>query len=1008
MSRWLLILVLAAPPALAAPRRIGPPPPPPARDETEASLARSIDMLEDLVSQTDGQRRAPLIHRLAELYFRRARLARLAAMDDLLAAQTECDAVPDCEDSTLRPDLSGYEAWHDRALRASQLVVRTYPRYDRAGEAHFALALGLLERERADEAAAALTTLVRTHPDHALAHLAWLQLGEIHFDQGRAFPALKAFRQAASFREGEQRPLALHRLAWALWNVGEPGDAIDTLKQVVAIADRGATDAALGEEARQDLVRFVVEEGDARELEAYLGQGDRRRQTLAAVAARFAAQGDVDAAVLAWRRAVAEAPDHAERPAAVASIAEQLRGAARWREALDAARQLERDHRPTGTWARANAARPDLVLKARDAADVELRRLAVAAHTQARKLRSRTERSAVTAVADQAYRTWLEAFASEPSAADVHWAYGELLYEAEHYDDAWAQYQAVWTAAPDGARARKAAENAIFAAERLMERARPPRPDPGADLATVAPRPFTTGEQRYIEAAEAYIRLAGPESRAVKQRIAAMHYEAFHFDQAAVLFRRMIASDPGSIEAEQSAHLIADMLSIRQEWASLAENTRFFAEQTGLGDAPFRAEMWGLHRQARLKVIEADLARTGDRAGAADAYVAWAAAFDDTAATDTLGLAHRNAAAHYAAAGDRQLARDARVRFVDDPRFADAPTRTAQLAELGADEESLARFEPAADRYAEAVSRWTPDDGDPLRDVIVDAAWRAAVLLRALDRRDAARAAYARFAALAPDDPRLLEARVALAELADADERPARWAALARDPDLPVAYRSYAVLQWGRTHEATGDAPAALAAWTEGLGTLPGTAPPDAVDAIAEVRLNLAAPDFDAFAARRIAARPDLSPRAEDRHFAGGVRSMQQQAEALDRRYSAVIDTGSGTFGLAALVQLGRVQEAWADALLASDAPSHLTHDQRIAYEQRMRDVVFSRREAARGIYAHALQRAFALTLYTDATALARERLAALDPEGWPALHETRVQPRFLAGARPAVGPELE
>ena len=135
---------------------------------------------------------------------------------------------------------------------------------------------------------------------------------------------------------------------------------------------------------------------------------------------------------------------------------------------------------------------------------------------------------------------------------------------------------------------------------------------------------------------------------------------------------------------------------------------------------------------------------------------------------------------------------------------------------------------------------------------------------------------------------------------------------------------------------------------------------------------------------------------------------MQQQADDLNERLSDVISTGSGRFGLEALVQLGRVQEAWAQALLESDVPSHLTPAQRDNYRQHMLDVVFTRREAARDIYAKALERAFALTLYTEATALARARLAELDPETWPPRHEWIDAPRFLADGRPRPGPDLD
>jgi len=981
-ARWLLALSLALVlPAQAGPRRHVQPEPVDPTEQVLIHKRESIRILEDLVRQAEGPRRARMLFRLAELYAQVARTLKIRAFD----ACAEPAACPE------GPDLTEFERDHDRALALYGQVVRAHPRYDRVDEARFALALGLLEREQPDAARQHLRQYVRQHPDGAQAHLAWLQLGELELDARHADAAVIAFRKAAAFEHGEYRATAEHRLGWALKNVGQDREALEALRRAVSLA-RSAGDEALVEEGRKDLVRFAVELGALDEVEDLLGHGEDRVRALSLAAERHAAQGEVDQAITVWKRVITEAPTHPERPTALAAVTRELRMAGRWAEAVDAAGRLLVDHTVGSPWGRANATQPDRILEARHQADQELRRVAVAAHTEARKLRRRPGGAEAARAAGRAYATWLDAFADdEPqAAAEVHRAYGELLYEQGAWAAAFDHYEAVWTLAPGTPGARQSTVDALHAADRLLEQDPPPEPPTGQALTTAAPRELTEGEERLLRAADAALTEGTDKEAAIVYRSAYLLYRAMHFEEAGERFRRVIALEPTSRDAERAANLIADMLAVRESWEALAENASFYADQEGLGTPAFRQKMAALARKAELKQVEAQLQDDGDRTRAARDLLAWVERHHERADPQVLSLALRDAAAHHEAEADPLAAARVRERFLSQPALHDDPHRQDQLLALGDDHERLARWSDAAHAYGQAVERGGEDPR------LVEAAWRRALLLEALEHPDAVPAltAFLDQAAAHPDadsarPERVTDARLRRARL---QGTPDAWRPLLADTSVPTSARLQAALalhDLGQTW-----------ALERGLQLLPDPVPTELSDLAGALRYQALEPRFQAFSSTRLTALPQGSPAAEKRHMTRELAAMQREAQALEDGYRQVIATRSGRWGLAAAVRLGELQEAWATTLAESPRPHHLTDEQRALYEQDLADAIWMRQEQARLAYTAALERAFDLPLYTSATAHARERLAELDPQAWPPSHE-RVDVRWrLAGHR--------
>jgi hypothetical protein len=117
----------------------------------------------------------------------------------------------------------------------------------------------------------------------------------------------------------------------------------------------------------------------------------------------------------------------------------------------------------------------------------------------------------------------------------------------------------------------------------------------------------------------------------------------------------------------------------------------------------------------------------------------------------------------------------------------------------------------------------------------------------------------------------------------------------------------------------------------------------------------------------------------------------------VEKTYTAIIGTGAGEWGLAALARLGTAYENLSDSLKTSWIPTYLTEDQKELYTMALEDKAYPQVEKAVAAYSAALEKSYELNLYNENTANATRRLGVLKPEDYPGLFEKIPQPRYAS-----------
>ena len=960
-----------------------------ASEKRQAEIEAAERLLHNNRSLSSDQR-ADLMLRLADLYFREGRGLYLDEMLDFQERFDRCFNDKECDPTLLKPDHTASKAMHDKSIRLYGIILDNYPTFPRADEAQYYLASALDDLERDDEALRAYIELVKHYPQSDYVPAAYLQIGEHQFDEGEVFKATLAYKKASAYRHHEYYALALYKLSWCYYNLGEYGLALDTIKRVIVWSDetletgddRGTYD--LREDAYRDLVRFCADGGDLDECVHFItvrGRQDLVRDTMVRLGRTYVDQGKNEDALLLYKRLIASEPNHLDSASYQAEIVAISRKMGRIDETVDELERWLRDYGPRSAWAQANATKPDALVEQRDRAAKDLANLAIAWHQESRKLGTGPRAERLAAAADQLYGVYRSEFEDGSHLYEVTFAHAELLFARKDYAAAYAAYGEVVEADPKGKHGLFSAEAAIHSASALA--GEPGTPD------GLAPIPLEEWEQKHLEALDRYVALYpdGPKVQFAQFKGAWLLYHHNEFAQAAPRFRVVIAQDPKSQEARYAANLILDSLALVEDWATLEETSLAFHQQEDLGDQAFKEQVFEVHERASFKGIEADRERSGDDLAAARSLVSFVEAFPDSEVAD---LALNNAAVWFAAGELRPEAMRARHLLLES--YPDSRFVPDTLAALAFDYESMARFERSAELYERLSTEHADHEG-------ADAALYSAALFRkALGQHDAALDDLRTLLARSPEreDARELELQVARLHREAGDTASAERTLkllLAAEPEADLR-----LVAWSELIELSddphGERDAALA-WAAEQDALS----PGALEILAGFRFARIEPARVEYDALRIdGPGRKVSIAQENRILTEQLRAKTEALTALEIAYAEVIETGSGPWGVASLVGVGQAYENLAETLLESHIPSFLTPEQAELYRRDLKDRADLMRIKAQAAYETAHQKAVELDVYDDSNALALERLQALDPHTWPTIDEELPEPGFTSG----------
>jgi TolA-binding protein len=963
--------------------------------------ATAIRLLEEFIAEEpeNAEEMPDALLRLAELRWEEARARYLERYAEWQAAPAESRP-----DEPAPPDYSTAIQLYDRLLTRH----RNFPRYDLV---LYMKAFALSETGQVEGALALYRRILNELPQSRFVPDSHMALAEAAFAEQDFQGALARFDEVLRYRDSDFYGMALFKSAWCLWRMNQGTEAARRFRQVLDLGrGRGETTAAqrarlreLQNEALEYLIQVFTEDerNTAADVFTFLEEigGERYAdRVLVRLAARFYEQDRWERGVQAYRLLLERLPADERAPLWFLAVARGLASLGETTASIEALDDLAERYLAGGDWARQQSD-PALVVETAELIERAVRVRAMRYHD----LAQRENRRPLFEQAARLYEIYLDHFPDSEQSYDLRFYRAEILFHRlERWDDAGQAYLAAAQQNPSGRYTRDALYNAIGAFERVREAqlgrcaARggpsatppatptppPPPPAEGAPSETAAatveedPCGETENDRRFSTAIELYVQRfpEDPDLPEILFRQGRLYYDRQIFDPAVRLFGQLLERYPSSPFAVTAGELILESFNRARDYENIEAWARRLKSSPAFQTPDSQRRLDALILQAVFARGE-QLAGRGEHAAAADAYLRAAREFPQD---ERAPQAYYNAGLEHQRGGNLAGAASAYDQLI---QLHPGTEVGSQGAWAGAQMyESIAQFADAA-RFYEAYGERFPQSPRA-----ADALYNATLLRVTAGDHDRAVQDGQRFLERferheSADDVTFLIGRAHAAANRHREAAEVYRTFLRRtrnvDRQIEANTRLAQVLMAAGDRNAADQALTAAVRLARARGSRPG-----------EQGLYYAAQ-------ARFLQAMELVRQYEEIQIAGPTEGLRQRLERkseLLRRaaeaFAEVVQLRVAEWVTAALFQIGRSYELFAQGLRNAPIPEGLSEEEEMAYTDQLSSFIVPIEERALEAYEGGYNTALELRIFNRWTAQLREGLTRLNDVQYPPLRE--------------------
>jgi tetratricopeptide (TPR) repeat protein len=970
------------------------------REEAIAELLQIIPTFED------GEQKADLLYRLAELYWEKA---KYTYFQEFRVYDEQVEQWSKKNNQGPEPALktAGSDTMKKRAIEVYDQILKRYPDYKRNDEVLFNKANSLYEAGEKKQAIDLLAQLIRQYPNSSYVADTYLALGEHYFAANDLQKAIASYQKAVGTNKNKIYGFALYKLAWCDYNAQDYAGALQKFKTVVDYGEKQAAQkkkkkdrVQLRQEALKDmLLAFSQMDAidEAKEYYAKKVERDELGTLLSRLAALYEDQGKYDLAVKTYKLVNGEWPYAARAPQNQAAIIQAFAAMQKREKVREEAKRLVTLYKPGGQWAQQNATNKLALSEAYDLTERSLRELTLEFHAEAQKVGKDGDKASAEksyALARDLYREYLEAFSESENAYKMRFNYAEILFREKSYEQAAEQFDKVAATYAKGKYLKDAAFSSVQAWEMIAEGGT-------IDLRTVKMHRLEKGKeypelpvpdayQKLAAACERFVRVLpnDPDVVKVKFKEARIFFIHNHFEEAGTRFSEIIERWPNDKLGRMAATFILEGYNIREKWVELNKYARSAQKSKDLmRDESFAKEVQGFVEGSSFKIIEAEEKR-GELASAGQHYRSFADEFPKSVHAPA---ALYNATVISDKAGQLDVAITSAEKLVRD--YPDHKVREPVAFMVGSFHERTGDLEKAVKAYEAYQAKY------PSGEKIQDAEYNLALFQDALGMNKQAIASYEKYL---QRYPRAQDGAALYVKIGQIYERTGEGKkAYEHYSELEKRFRDAPLAMWfdvkakmARLARQNKTEPVLLDERTiwERFTRMKGEAKQDdrIVKIAAEARFALFEPKYQEYVGLKL----KLPERAMTETLVKKAKMLTE----IEKEYTDILSLGNGEYGIAALARIGMAYHDFSKALYDAPVPAGLTQEQREIYQSELQSKAFPIEEKAIEAYEKTLQKAQELHIYTEWTTRAQDRLASFKPTDFPEARRFMAQPadRFV------------
>ncbi|MBN1946627.1 MAG: tetratricopeptide repeat protein [Bradymonadales bacterium] len=968
-------------------------------------LDAAIHRLRNLVDQTPhgSSEAANYSYRLAELYYRKARLFEQRAYDRMDQAYAVREVNPaQAQQYELRSQDDLEQSDRNAAL-AIDVYADLYQNYRGIYPAMdavlFYLGSTLSQLGRNEDALDFFQELANDYPNSPFMPQALLAFGEYYFQAGDAEQAQLFYNAVTEFPESSIYPYALYQEAWCYYNLGQSEQAIQRLLDSIAASAGDAPGAIrMRNLALQNLALFYVEVGSAASAFGFLEQvaPDRVMELAALIARIYSEDGNYEEGNTLYRELIARNRDSFSVMEYQYEIVQNTIPSGDEESIVREVRRLVELFSSAQQYPDAD---PASINQQRERIEYLVRRLATTYHRDARVTRNPT----LYALAYNLYEDYINHFrqdASPETAYTMSFYYAELLYRHERYADAAHMWEDCLSINPQGEYNEEAIYKAVLSYTHLVDlettvQVAMPQVDPEAqptgELPQIQPIELPEEMQRLVQAADRYIGLDPPPQYAVEVKYVAARvlYDYAHLNEAVERFGDIALTyhDVDPERSRVSAELLLDSLAALQDFQRMEEwVNRLRASPLNRGEfAPRLSSLGQTISFGQCRNVQL----TGQLEQAGLCYFDFFREYSDSEMVDR---ALYNAALCFDEV--QMIARAIRVRELLIEFRPDSDLIPETMFTLGRSFHRLALYRSASEYY-ERYGREHPQ-----ADNAMEALANAAIFRQGLGEYDQAIAIYQaiirQFSRAHPREAAEAFYQIAAIHLKrgqntealeEFQEYLSEWARRGHPGRAIEADTRVGVLLWeSRRDRAIERFVSALDRYNNLSEEDRSSLLPPSLDAAAEARFMLGEDIFRQFSA--------ITIEGNERQAQERLRQKYDMGNQAGQVYAQVERFQRPGWSIAAFTRLGQLYHEFYEAVHDAPIPRGMSVEVEEAYRSMIEEQMTEVREQAITNYHTALDIARTAGWFNEYSTLAERNLAILDPS-FRAAAEVRAQPGF-------------
>ena len=912
--------------------------------ELESVLNEEIAYLFKLIRRNRG---GDLLLRLGSLYVDKARLITFKLQNDYDKKMSEFEQGQ----RKTKPSLKLKKAtdYNRKAIRLFDEFKRRYPKSRRMDEVLFFLGFNSYQLSRAEAGAKYFHELETRYPRSHYVYEAHFQLGEHYFKYKNWPRAARYYDKVARNKKGKFYFLALYKLAWSQYKRGYVSRGLGILERIIkeGRAQRDSQRVVFTSEAIEDLTLFYsYSRKPPKEAPSYFHGllGDKKaEELLKKLADNYKSMGHTQGVMSLFTYLIDRHPLDPKACENRHHIVQTLYHSAKLKQVISYTRSWVRNCGRDSSWAEAHDRDEDLIRETHEKMEVTLRKYSLRNHQTFRA--TKTNRSRVLAL--NFYRMYFSEFEDTKHSDQMHFFYGELLFDSGKYVSAIKKYEEVIKKYPDSKYASTAYTNQILALEKTLPSSKEIEKMTGQRKGVIdLPQKiqvFITLALRYLEKFP-----KRKNSSSILYRVGTLYYSFGHLDKAAIQLKTLYNRYPSISYISDVGGLLLDIYNRKKDYASLQTLASQFTSNKRIDKSLLR-EARSILQQLSFKDAQ-DLAVQGEFKESAALYEVFA---KKNPSSKLAPSSYYNAAINYEKSGD---AKKAISMYSAVLAYKTASLKIQKRARefLPVLHERLGFYWKAAEGYAAYAGKFPKDSK------AMGYWYNAGVIYSAFNRIDKAVFAYNQYLQLNQD---ATEKSKVLYSLARLHERNHLWAKAVgyydRYTKSPSSNRSrqvQSVFKVAEIYQRRLKNPKLANVWYDKVITYYRRFKTGASFA-ARVEMRRALKFYSRFKKARITGAKNQS---------AAVNKKIQLLTQLDNVLKPVVRYDDGEQIIASLVVVGRANQQMAEAIFRAPLPKGLNAEGKKQYKEGIKKVIAPYLTKAVKSYTLALEKSEKFEAYSE------------------------------------------